>query len=125
GRHPPSNSITCACAYTPPSATSTQMETSPYTVVAGDGNRPTADLQITVTTGGHDIAPPHTDIGTNGNDTLGDPALTVDNILSGGVGKDRLNRWSRQNQILPRTAAIPPRRRRLPHSQSHTPRHNT
>ncbi len=81
---------TGAYFYTPPNVTVTQTETFPYTIVDGDGSSAGASLQITVTDAGSNVVTPHIHIGTNGNDALDDSALTVDDIMSGGLGADTL-----------------------------------
>ena len=81
---------TGAYTYTPPNVTSTQSETFHYAIVDGDGSRSSETLDITVTDAGHNLVTPHTDVGTDGNDNINASALTVDNIMSGGLGNDTL-----------------------------------
>ena len=90
---------TGAYFYTPPNVTVTQTETFPYTIVDGDGSSAGASLQITVTDAGSNVVTPHIHIGTNGNDALDDSALTVDDIMSGGLGADTLTGGTANDHI--------------------------
>ena len=81
---------TGAYTYVSPNVTATETETFHYTINNASGQSSGADLQITVTDAGHNLDVPHTHIGTNGDDNFNDSAVTVDNIMSGGLGSDTL-----------------------------------
>jgi len=77
-------------SYTPLHVSAPETEAFQYTIVDSDGDPANATLQITVTDGGVAVVTPQVDVGTDSSDTLDDSALTVDDIMSGGLGADTL-----------------------------------